>query len=195
MLAGSALMVAATLGAWLALVSVGGLSAAAFEVAPAVRVACVLFAGPIAFAAAVRTIASAFRGPQVVAFERGDAVVCSAAEAETIRGAAQLRGTMGGAGHLHPGRFVFPLAAWVAALLCGAEAVSARAIELAGSWPVAIAVFSVIAALLFPSRPYWYRELTGGGVLVTPPASAALLTARAVRDEGAPAAAGPDQGV
>jgi hypothetical protein len=37
-------------------------------------------------------------------------------------------------------------------------------------------------AWLFPSRPYWYREVTGGGVLVTPLCAAALVAARANGD-------------
>jgi hypothetical protein len=186
---------AATLTSWLALVTVGGLTAAGFEIAPAARLACMAVAGPVALAAAARVACAAWRGPPVVAFERAEAAPCGPSDAETIRAAAQLRGTMGGAGYVHASRLLFPALAWLAALASAAELVSPRALAAFGAWPCAIAISATTVALLFPARPFWYREITGGGVLVSPPAAAAILTRRPSEEDAAAHVAGTDRGV
>jgi hypothetical protein len=178
-LAGSALTVAATLLSWLALVSVAGFRAAGFSVSTTTQVACGVIAIPIVLAAALQTIISVWRGPRVIAFERSDAVRFGPDEADAVRAAAQLRGTMGGAGYVFPARLAFPVVSWLGALGAGTEGLVPGVIEIAGAWPPAVAASAALVAWLFPSRPYWYREVTGGGVLVTPLSAAALVTARA----------------
>jgi hypothetical protein len=175
--------VAATLASWLALVAVGALRFAGFAIPPELRIACVAVAGPIALLALVRTVCAVWRGPRVIAFERGDAVLCGPPEAEAIRDAAQLRGTMGGAGHVYAGRLVFPVVAWSGALLEGLENLS-PAFHFAGPWPFVVAIFAAIAGWVFPSRPYWYREVTGGGVVVSPPEAATLVLASLAEESG-----------
>jgi hypothetical protein len=172
----------ATLVAWLALV-VAGAAAAAEPEGGGHRAftACVAVAGPVALVAAIRSLGAIRGGPRVISFERREALLCDAAQADVIRGAAQLRGTMGGAGHLYPARLAFQAAAWLAAVVAGAEALSARAAGTLGPWPATLATAAAVAALLFPPRPFWYREVTGGGVVVNPPSAAAALLARDAR--------------
>jgi hypothetical protein len=186
-------MVVGTLASWLALVAITGLRLVGFAIPPAMQLACGAIAAPIVAAAAVATAFAISRGPRVIEFELGDAVVYKPGEARAIRDAAQLRGTMGGAGHVYPARLMFPFGAWIGAAVSGTEIVSAGVLEVAGPWPLALALCAAVAALLFPSRPFWYREVTGGGVLATPPAAAALVVARSL-DEGGARAAEPRQG-
>jgi hypothetical protein len=178
-LAGSAMIVAATLLSWVALVSVAVLRTAGFAVSPAMQVASAAVAIPIVLAAALGAVVSVWRGPRVIAFERSDAVRLGPVESDAARASAQLRGTMGGAGYVYPARLVFPVVSWLGALGSGAEGLVPGAVETAGAWPPAIAASAALMAWLFPSRPYWYREVTGGGVLVTPVSAAALVSARA----------------
>jgi len=190
-LAGSTRMAVAALAAWLSLAAIGGLRELGVHVPLGLGVACVVFAGPVALVATLRTIAAAWLGPPVVAFSREEAALCRPAEAIAIRAAAQLCGTMGGAGHLHRSRLVFPAAAWVAALATAVEAVGAPGLDAAGPWPLVVAAVSPVAAWMFPSRPYWYCEVTGGGVLVSPPGVAAVMASRCVDDRAEPRAAEP----
>jgi hypothetical protein len=189
-LAGSSVLVAATVASWLVLVTLAGLRLAGFPIGPVAQVVCGALAAPIAAASAIGAAFAISRGPRVVSFERTEAVMCKPSEAQAIRDAAQLRGTMGGAGHVYPARLAFPIAAWLGAALSGTEVVSAGMLRVAGAWPIGLALCAAFAALLFPARPFWYREVTGGGVLVTPPAAAALVTAHAFRLE--PAAEGAE---
>ncbi len=178
MLQGPTVTVVATVAAWLALEAVAGLHAVGVAVPPDVAIACVVVAGPLALAAGVRNVLAVWRGPPVIAFT-GEAVRCRPADALTIRASAQLQGTMGGAGHLHRSRLVFPIVAWAGVIVVGAEVAIPTALHGAGPWPAVISAIAAFGAWLFPSRPYWYREMTGGGVLVTPPEAAAFLAARA----------------
>jgi hypothetical protein len=176
--AASELTSVATLIAWLMLVSVGGLGVAAVEVPLALELACGVLAIPLAIAAAVRDVLSTWRGPRLIAFDRADAVRCDPVQAEQVRAAAQLRGTMGGAGHVHASRLAFPIASWLAALGAGTEVLLPGGSALAGAWSSAGALVAALLAWIFPARPYWYREVTGGGILVTPPEAAAAIAAR-----------------
>ncbi len=194
MVAGSTLTALATVAAWLALAVVGVLRAADVEVSFAAAVACAVVAGPVALAATFRTIVSVWLGPRIVTFSREDAELCGLPDAEALRAAAQLRGTMGGAGHLHRARLVFPAVAWAAALVMGMQGIDASVVAGAGPWPLVVAAMAALAAWLFPSRPYWYREVTGGGVIVSPPETAALVAARRAGARTSAHAAGSGQG-
>lgn len=188
MLAGSGLTVIARVAAWLALVAVGAAHAVRLPLPPEMLIPCVVFAVPVALIAIGSTIAAIWRGPPIIAFAPGEGVRCGGEESEPVRAYAQLRGTMGGAGHVHPCRLVYPIVAWLGALAAGADAVAEHALS-AGPWPFAVAVAGALGAWLFPSRPYWYREMSGGGALVSPPEAVAALAAREHGEERARAAA------
>jgi hypothetical protein len=93
-----------------------------------------------------------------------DVAVCGPAEAELVRAAAQLRGTLGGAGHLHRVRLALPAAAWCAA---AAAALAGPEVLDVAPWTTLAGVL-VTAALLFPAKAFFYREATGGRVVVHP---------------------------
>lgn len=141
---------------------------------PALVVAAVV-SMVLAAAVSARTVAFVWRGPDIISFRRRDAVLCDAAEAAAVRTAAQLRGTMGGAGHVHRFRLAFPAIAWAAV------AAQSAAFLVAGEagpapWPLAIAFPAALLSLLLPARSFWYREVTGGCVLAHPcPACLHLL--------------------
>lgn len=163
--------------AWLVLAALGLAHLAQVEL-PFPWVAAAAGVGiPAVLAASASALAAVRRGPRIVEFGRDDAVMCSPEDAPVVRGAAQLRGTMGGAGHLHPRRLVLPATAWAAAAGSGAEALADGALLL-GAWPAIVALLAAGLALVFPARPFYYREVTGGGVLASPPAAAAYLLAR-----------------
>lgn len=178
----------AAVAAWLALATVGGLSALGVAVPLPAAAACALLAGPVALAGLIEAVTSFWRGPAIVAFPPHEAVSCTTAEATFVRAAARLRGTMGGAGHLHPRRIAFPAVAWGAATIVGAEALVAPVHRFAGPWPLLLTITAACAAFLFPARPYFYRETTGGGAIVSPPPEALWLKARAAARAGSRAA-------
>ena len=180
MLAGSTRMAVTALAAWLSLAAIGGLREIGVHVPLGLGVACAVFAGPVALVATLRAIAAAWLGPPVVAFSREEAALCRPAEAIAIRAAAQLRGTMGGAGHLYRRRLLFPAAAWAAALACAVEAIGAPGLDIARPWPFVIAAVAPLVTWMFPARPYWYREVTGGGIVVSPPEIPAFFAAHGV---------------
>jgi hypothetical protein len=180
---------------WLALAFVGLVHAAGGQLGT-VAAACVLVAAPLAFAGALRSAVSYWRGPDLVSFTRADAEGCSPAEAAFVRGIAQLRGTMGGAGFLYPRRLALPIISWVSAAAAGATTLNEVLDETVGAWPVAITLVTGFVAFLLPARPYFYRETTGGEVIVCPPPAAQRLKYRARREaeraggaQGVPAAA------
>jgi hypothetical protein len=120
-------------------------------------------------------VAFVWRGPDIISFRRRDAVLCDVAEAAAVRAAAQLRGTLGGAGHVYRFRLAFPALLWAAgaahwaARLCGRTGRPAR-------WPHAVAFPAADRTGRLPARSFWYREVTGGCVLVHPsPACLDLL--------------------
>ncbi len=134
---------------------------------PSAAIALGAAAVVLAAAVAVRTIASAWRGPVLVAFSPDAGVICDPREAQRIRAAALLRGTMGGAGYVSRARLAFPAVAWAAA------AATTAALHLAPSlapWLVAVLASSAGAALMFPARPFYYREAVGGRIVLHPPA-------------------------
>ncbi len=130
----------------------------------------------------------------MVRFE-GDALRCGPADAAAVRAGAQLQGTMGGAGHLHRTRLGFPIVAWTAVLAAGAQAVAPTSFDRAGPWLLVVASVALFGGWMFPARPYWYREMTGGGVAVMPPDAVGVLTGRLIAPDGQEEdAAGSGQG-
>lgn len=172
--------------AWLALVFVGVVHAAGGDPPRAIEIVCALVGAPIALAGGIQALAAIWRGPIIVAFGRADSIPCSPSEAAFVREHAQLRGMMGGAGHLYPPRLVLPSLAWLAAAAVGAGGLSPELGQALGIWPVALAVAAAVLAILFPARPYFYRDTTGGGALLSPPSSAYRLTRRARAAGAAP---------
>ncbi len=122
----------------------------------------------IAATVAIRHVVFIWRGPVILGFPRDEAVLCDAREAASIRFAAQLRGTMGGAGYLHPSRLVVSATAW------GAVSVQSLALlppqrTAATFLPLAVLLVAAGLAALLPPAPFFYREASGGCVLVFPP--------------------------
>ncbi len=136
----------------------------------------------LALAGAVRTIAAVWRGPELIHFQPADAVECDPAEASGIRAAAQLRGALGGAGHVHRARLVFPAAAWVAAAALGASPLVGFGVETVSA--SAVLLVAGAATFAFPARPFWYRETRGGSLLVHPRDARALLVRSPLDAEG-----------
>lgn len=141
----------------------------------------------LAIAASLQTAWFAWRGPRIESLPEDDLTVVGPPEAETIRAAAQLRGTLGGAGHVHRHRLALPFGAWASAAgtaLAGPDAYDAVL------WVMLLGVF-VAAALAFPAKAFFYREATGGRVVVYPAAAGGELLrsggdAATVRRERAP---------
>ncbi len=129
---------------------------------------------PFALTVSIRTIAWVWRGPVIVRFPLEAAALFSGSDAERVRSAAQLRGTMGGAGHLRRSRLVIPAAAWTATSAALASTLLGSSKGVTAAWAV-IAVAAAIVASAFPATPFWYREARGGGVLVHPSAAWSAL--------------------
>ncbi len=124
-------------------------------------------AAVVAATVAVRAVAFIWRGPVIVPFPRDEALLCDAREAAVVRSVAQLRGTMGGAGHVHPRRLVLSATAW------GAISVQALALvtpqRTPGTFvPIAVALVAAALAALFPATAFFYREAAAGCVLAFP---------------------------
>ena len=163
---------AVTSGAFLALL---GASCLGVFVSKAALLTCAGVAAPIALAAGVQRLVCLWRGPPIVSFSRTEAVRCSAADAEAIRAAAQLRGTLGGAGHLHRKRLALHALASLAAASLPSIALFSPESEAGGTWSFAVVAGMGLLAMLLPARPFYYREATNGDVLVSPPFARALL--------------------
>jgi hypothetical protein len=176
---GSTMTVVAALVAWLVLVFVGLVRAAGGSVPQLAVVACAVVAAPVALAAAGHALAAMWRGPIIVAFGLADSVPCSPAEAAYVRERALLRGTMGGAGFLYPRRLLLVAAAWLAAAVLGLAGLSEPVYDAVGPWAVAASLTTAFAAFLLPARPFFYRETTGGGAVLSPPSAAYRLKRRA----------------
>jgi hypothetical protein len=125
----------------------------------------------------------------LIAFPADDAVLCSGEESEPVRAYAQVRGSIGGAGHVHPPRLAYPALTWAALLLTGAKTATGDLLEILGPWPLVLASVWAVWAFLFPARPYWYREVMGGGALVSPPEALGALIMRELGEDGAGVAA------
>jgi hypothetical protein len=177
---------------WLVLVGIGAF-ARSVPLDPYV-VAAVAAAMLVAGLSLAGTFTAMWRGPPVIAFAPADSVLCGAQDSEPVRAYAQLRGTIGGAGHVQPRRLVLPLLAWGAALVAGARAVWWPDLETLGAIPAALAASGAFASWLFPATPYWYREVMGGGAIVSPPEAAAALVVRERQEKGAALAAIRAQG-
>lgn len=163
---------------WLALVLVGLVHVAGGELPSGVELLGAVVAAPIALTGGIQAIAAIWRGPVIVPFSRLDAVPCTAGEASFVRASAQLRGTMGGAGHLYRHRLVLPALAWLGAASVGAGGLSERLEHLVCPWVLVLALASAFLALLFPARPFFYRETSDGGALASPPSAAYRLKRR-----------------
>jgi hypothetical protein len=177
---GSSTMTAvAAVVAWLAVVFVGLVHAAGGSVPQLAVLACAVVGAPIALAAAGHALGSMWRGPTIIAFGLADSTPCSADEASYVRQHAQLRGTMGGAGFLYPRRLVLVAMAWLAAAVLGLSGLSEPVCDTVGPWAVAASLTTAFAAFLLPARPYFYRDTTGGGAVLSPPSAAYRLMRRA----------------
>lgn len=175
MLAGSGLAAFVRVAAWIVLVGSSGASAAGLALPCGAVALAIALAAPIALFALGATLSSAWRGPPIISLAPEQTARCGPGDARLLRDAALLRGPMGGAGFVHRRRLAFPGAAWGAALLAGADGVAGCAFTPPGPWAFLLAVATVVAAWLWPSRPYWYLEADGGGALVTPPESVAAI--------------------
>lgn len=151
-------------GAWVAQEALAAVHEVGADVPHASLAAAGAVAAALAVAAAIRTASWAWRGPVIVSLPDEDLATCGPAEAEAVRAAAQLRGTLGGAGHVHPFRLALPALAWAAAAVAafqGAEPVRAA------PWVLLLGA-AAVAALLFPAKAFFYREATGGRVVLHP---------------------------
>lgn len=177
---GSTITAVAASLSWVALVLLGLVRAAGAEPPAAFETFAALVAAPVALAGGAQAVAAVWRGPTIVAFGRADAVPCSPSEAAFVRAHAQLRGTMGGAGHLYRPRLAWPALAWFGGAAIGPCALSGSVGRAVVAWPVGVALVAGLVAILFPARAYFYRDTTGGGALVSPPSAAYRLKRRSV---------------
>jgi hypothetical protein len=172
---------------WLALQALSAVRHATDLPAAGLTAAGVVVAG-LALAAAVRTASWAWRGPPIGAFPKDDLVVCGPREADAVRAAARLRGTLGGAGHVYRARLALPVMAWAFA---AAASLAGPDVGDAGPW-MALLGASASASVIFPARSFFYREATGGGVVLHPASARVELLRsepdRAIveRERGAP---------
>jgi hypothetical protein len=179
LIGGSTMTAVAAVVAWLALVFVGLVHAAGGAIPQAALLASAVVAAPIALAAAGHSFAAMWRGPTIIPFGRADSISCSADEASYVRQQALLRGMMGGAGFLYPRRLLLVAAAWLAAAVIGLTGLSEPVCDTVGPWAVAASLTTAFVAFLFPARPYFYRDTTGGGAVLSPPSAAYRLKRRA----------------
>jgi hypothetical protein len=144
----------------------------------AVARALAIASAPLAAALAVRNAAAYWRGPALIHFPVEYAVLCYGDVADAVRSAAHLRGALGGAGHLHKGRLLFPVVGWLAAAAAlGYVALGATAMP---GYPRALGVLAVALAgrILFPPRAFWYRERRDGSLVVYPASIRARVSVR-----------------
>jgi hypothetical protein len=172
---GSIGKVAAAGSVWLVVTLVALIHAAGGSVPHWLEVICAVLAAPVALAAAGQVAAGFWRGPVIHSFSPNDAEACTPDEASFIRLGAQLRGTMGGAGYLHPARLLFPALAWVATAVEGMLVVASGVEGWVFGALATIAVAGASATMLLPARAYYYRDATGGGALLSPPTTARRL--------------------
>jgi hypothetical protein len=142
-------------------------------VPPVATAAIALLACTFALGLAATLVVRIWRGPPLVTFRIEEVAYCDPAQAELIRAAAQVRGTLGGAGHVHRARLAFPAAAWIAAAAFAAELVPPGAD--APLWPLVLLVPAACLSAVWRARPFQYREATGGGLVVHPSAAADWL--------------------
>lgn len=183
-------------GAWLLLVCLVALREAEVPITPVALSVGAALSLVLSVAGAARSAWGAWRGPRLAPFPNDDALACRPPEAAIVRAAAQLRGTLGGAGWVHRGRLALSTGAWVAAALSALAVLGDP--EGARVLVPAVATLALgAAAVRFPARPFYYREATNGWLLVHPrDAFAWLSSARAPvraqerRDPEAPGGSG-----
>jgi hypothetical protein len=149
---------------------------------------------PVAAVAALQSAVHLWRGPPVVSFGNAEAVRCGGAQAEAIRRAARLRGTLGGAGHVYPGRLAVHALAGAAAAALGGYVVQAGPDAVAG-WLLMLLVAGGAWTVLLPARAFYYREARNGDLLVTPanvPSLIAWSRSSAAASEGVEATRTPE---
>ena len=181
MIGGSIGTVAAASALWLVLTLAALIRAMGGSVPHSLEVVCAAVAAPAALAAAAHAISAFWRGPTILSFSRVDSEVCSPDEAAYVRLVAQLRGTMGGAGFLHPARIVLPVVAWIAAAAEGAALAASGLDETVFAALALVGIGATSAAILFPPRAYFYQEATGGTAILSPPSAARRMKVRAAR--------------
>ncbi len=140
MLAGTSKLTAIAVAALCAFGALFALSGAGSPIGPGLVNASAAVALMLALVAGGRTLSSAWRGPVLVQFPCEAAIECNPVEAAEVRAAAQLRGTLGGAGHVHPRRLAFPALAWIAAAAIAGCALQGTA--LAPGWPASMLVLT-----------------------------------------------------
>jgi hypothetical protein len=178
--------------AWTAFGALALIRLSGARLAPGVFVSVAVGALAFALLEASRDVVSIWRGPQIVTFSGDEAEICGPEEAEAIRAAAKLRGTLGGAGHVHSARLLLPAIAWVAAAVLAGGAIRDPGLDSMPGWPVAVVAAGIAAAVLFPARPFYYREAIGGRIVLHPrSARAQLITPIPVRGEVSLIVVGP----
>ena len=137
-----------------------------------------LAAAPLSFALAIRSGTGIWRGPALIRFPVEYAVLRYAAAAEEIRAAAQVRGALGGAGHVYPARLVLAVAAWGLAGTVAVCAAAGAAFPVPCKPTVALTILAVVARIALPARPFWYRERQDGSIVLYPPSAAPHVRTR-----------------
>ena len=187
MVGGSTATVVGASLVWLTLALAGLFRAMGAELPHGLEVICAAVAAPVAVALAILTLTATWRGPTILSFAQVDSEALSPDEAAYVRLVAQLRGTMGGAGFLYPARLFLPAVSWVAVAVQGGALVVSELGASAYAALTLLAVVAATAALVFPARPYYYREATGSTIVLSPPAVARRLRGRAARANAAAA--------
>jgi hypothetical protein len=136
---------------------------------------CAALSLPLTTASAIQQLVYAWRGPPILTFSRVEAVRCAGAEADAIRAAAQLRGTLGGAGHIHRSRLLLHAAACLAVAALAIFSLATAGTVTPGAWLLAVVAGTGLGAMLLPARPFFYREAMHGEVLVSPPLARSML--------------------
>lgn len=172
---GTTKLAAATFGAWMVLFAVIGARAAGVPLPQATVIAAASVALATSVALAFQIVTHAWRGPVVVDFRRDEAVLCGPAEAEVVRSAALLRGTMGGAGYVRRARLAFSATASVSAAIAAGWTVLDPTLVSVPAWPFAVLALLAGAAVVFPARPFYYREAKEGFLLLHPEDAWVLL--------------------
>jgi hypothetical protein len=174
---------------WLTLALAGLFRGMGADLPHELEVICAAVAAPVALAFAIHTVAGTWRGPVIETFAPIDSDPCSPDEAAYVRLVAQLRGTMGGAGYLYPWRLLLPTASWIAVAVQGAALIASDLGASAYAALMLVAIGAATSALVFPARPYYYREATGGTIILSPPSVARRLKRRAAAENAAAAGA------
>ncbi len=145
---------------------------------PAVNRVLAVASVPLALALAIRNAAAYWRGPALLHFPVEYAVLCYGPVAETVRTSAHLRGALGGAGHLHRTRLVFPVIAWLAAATVMGYAALGGAGTPGCRTALAVLALGLVGRFALPPRAFWYRERRDGSLVVYPASIRARVSAR-----------------